>query len=190
MPECRKFPQLHVQAYLAADCDTGRWVVVHFGPWRRRAVCALRGRVHRQHATGPPRRPAHDRRWLGGFVGRDRGDVPAHVFGGRSAMCSWRCLLAAKRPCNVQNMYQGRNCSDHFTCWHTEIQVTQQTFYLTQSRCTDTRSASPSAVTRTSGSGSVASKSSGSQITRKTQMCGNARISTDGYSLTVVSLAV
>ena len=33
---------------------------------------------------------------------------------------------------------QGRICSDKFTCCHTEIEVADQTFYLTQSQYADT----------------------------------------------------
>ena len=33
---------------------------------------------------------------------------------------------------------QGRICSDNFTCCHTEIEVADQTFHLTQSQYTDT----------------------------------------------------
>ena len=40
---------------------------------------------------------------------------------------------------------QGRICSDNFTCCHTEVEVADQTFYLTQSQYTDTGSTSPSA---------------------------------------------
>ena len=39
---------------------------------------------------------------------------------------------------------QGRICSDNFPCYHTEIGVADQTFYLAQSRYTDTRATSPS----------------------------------------------
>ena len=39
---------------------------------------------------------------------------------------------------------QGRICSDNFTCCHTEIEVADQTFYLTQSQYTDTGPTSPS----------------------------------------------
>ena len=39
---------------------------------------------------------------------------------------------------------QGRICSDKFTCCHTEIEVADQTFYLTQSQYTDTGPTSPS----------------------------------------------
>ena len=40
---------------------------------------------------------------------------------------------------------QGRICSDNFTCCHTDIQVADPTFYLTQSQYTDTGPTSPSA---------------------------------------------
>ena len=40
---------------------------------------------------------------------------------------------------------QGRICSDNFTCCHTEIEVADPTFHLTQSQYTDTGPTSPSA---------------------------------------------
>ena len=40
---------------------------------------------------------------------------------------------------------QGRICSDNFTCCYTEIEVADQTFYLTHSQYTDTGPSSPSA---------------------------------------------
>ena len=39
---------------------------------------------------------------------------------------------------------QGRTCSDKLTCCHTETEVADQTFYLTQSQYTDTGPTSPS----------------------------------------------
>ena len=39
---------------------------------------------------------------------------------------------------------QGRLCSDSFTCCHTETEVADPTFYLTQSQHTDTGPTSPS----------------------------------------------
>ena len=39
---------------------------------------------------------------------------------------------------------QGRICSDNFACCHTEAEVADQTFYLTQSQYTDTGPTSPS----------------------------------------------
>ena len=46
---------------------------------------------------------------------------------------------------------QGRICLDNFTCCHTEIEVADQTFYLTQSQYTDTGPTSPSADPITPG---------------------------------------
>ena len=46
---------------------------------------------------------------------------------------------------------QGRICSDNFTCCHTEIEVADQTFHLTQSQYTDTGPTSPSADPITPG---------------------------------------
>ena len=46
---------------------------------------------------------------------------------------------------------QGRICSDHSTCYHTEIEVADPTFYLTQSQYTDTGPTIPSADPITPG---------------------------------------
>ena len=46
---------------------------------------------------------------------------------------------------------QGRICSDSFTCCHTEIEVADQTFFLTQAQYTDTGLTSPSADPITPG---------------------------------------
>ena len=46
---------------------------------------------------------------------------------------------------------QGRICTDNFTCCHTEIEVADQTFHLTQSQYTDTGPTSPSADPITPG---------------------------------------
>ena len=40
---------------------------------------------------------------------------------------------------------QGWICTDNFTCCHTEIEVADPTYYLTQSQSTDTGPTSPSA---------------------------------------------
>ena len=50
--------------------------------------------------------------------------------------------LASQQQASVS---QGRICTDNFTCCHTEIQVADQTFYLTQSQYIDTGPTSPSA---------------------------------------------
>ena len=46
---------------------------------------------------------------------------------------------------------QGRICSDNFTCCHTEMEVADQTFHLTQSQYTDTGPTSPSTDSVTPG---------------------------------------
>ena len=56
------------------------------------------------------------------------------------------CLLVGCLTSQQQaSVSQGRICSDNFTCCHTEIEVADQTFYLTQSQYTDTGPTSPSA---------------------------------------------
>ena len=51
------------------------------------------------------------------------------------------CLTPQQRA----SVSQGWICSDNFTCCHTEIEVANQTSYLTQSQYTDTGPTSPSA---------------------------------------------
>ena len=51
------------------------------------------------------------------------------------------CLTSQQRA----NVSQGQSCSDICTCCHTEIEVADQTFYLTQSQYTDIRPTSPCA---------------------------------------------
>ena len=57
------------------------------------------------------------------------------------------CLMSQQHA----SVSQGRICSDNFTCCHTEIEVADQTFYLTQSQYTDTGPTSPSADPITPG---------------------------------------
>ena len=54
-------------------------------------------------------------------------------------------------PATGYSASRGRICSDNFTCCHTEIDVADQTFYLTQSQYTDTGPTSPSADPITPG---------------------------------------
>ena len=72
-----------------------------------------------------------------------------------SLLCMrWRvvCLLVGCLTSQQQaSVSQGRICSDNFTCCHTEIDVADQTFYLTQSQYTDTGPTSPSADPITPG---------------------------------------
>ena len=50
-------------------------------------------------------------------------------------VCLFVGCLTSQQQASVS---QGRICSDNFTCCHTEIEVVDQTFYLTQSHYTDT----------------------------------------------------
>ena len=59
-----------------------------------------------------------------------------------------RICLTSQQQVSVS---QGRICSDNFTCCHTEIEVADPTFYLTQSQYTDTGPTSPSADPITAG---------------------------------------
>ena len=62
------------------------------------------------------------------------------------------CLLVGCLTSQQQaSVSQGRICSDNLTCCHTEIEVADQTFYLTQSQNTDTGPTSPSADPITPG---------------------------------------
>ena len=58
------------------------------------------------------------------------------------------CCWTSQQQASVS---QGRICSDNFTCCHTEIEVADPTFYLTQSQYTDTGPTSPSADPITPG---------------------------------------
>ena len=63
-----------------------------------------------------------------------------------------RCLFVGWLTSQQQaSVSQGRICSDNFTCCHTEIEVADPTFYLTQSQYTDTGPTSPSADPITPG---------------------------------------
>ena len=57
-------------------------------------------------------------------------------------VCLFVGCLTSQQQASVS---QGQICSDNFTCCHTEIEVADQTFYLTQSQYTDTGPTSPSA---------------------------------------------
>ena len=62
------------------------------------------------------------------------------------------CLLTGCLTSQQQaSVSQGRICTDNFTCCHTEIEVADPTFYLTQSQYTDTGPTSPSADPITPG---------------------------------------
>ena len=57
------------------------------------------------------------------------------------------CLTSQQQA----SVSQGRICMDNFTCCHTEIELADQTFYLTQEQYTDTGQTSPSADPKTPG---------------------------------------
>ena len=61
------------------------------------------------------------------------------------------CLLACLTSKQNASVFQGRICSGNFTCCHTEIEVADQTFHLTQSQYTDTVPTSPSTDPLTPG---------------------------------------
>ena len=66
----------------------------------------------------------------------------------RSIVSLFDACLTSLQQASVS---QGRICSDNFSCCHTEIEVADQTFYLTQSQYTDTGPTSPSADPMTPG---------------------------------------
>ena len=75
-----------------------------------------------------------------------------HLFSSSVLERALVCLLVGCLTSQQQaSVSQGRICSDNFTCCHTEIDVADQTFYLTQSQYTDTRPTSPSADPITPG---------------------------------------
>ena len=60
----------------------------------------------------------------------------------------WLLNVPATCYCTV---FQGRICSDKFTCYHTKIEVADHTFHLKQSQSTDAGPTSPSADPITPG---------------------------------------
>ena len=60
-------------------------------------------------------------------------------------------LVACLTSQQQARVSQGRICLDNFTCCHTEIEVADPTFYLTQSQYTDSGPTSPSADPITPG---------------------------------------
>ena len=78
----------------------------------------------------------------------DPGPPGARQFSHQSRICLLVGCLTSQQQASVS---QGRICSDNFTCCHTEIEVADPTFYLTQSQYTDTGPTSPSADPITPG---------------------------------------
>ena len=65
-----------------------------------------------------------------------------------TTMLLFVACLTSQQPASVS---QGRICEDKFTCSHTEIEVTDQTLYLTQSQYTDAGPTNPRADPITPG---------------------------------------
>ena len=64
---------------------------------------------------------------------------PALYITGEWCRPRYVCLLVGCLTSQQQaRVSQGRICTDNFTCCHTEIEVADQTIYLTQSQYTDT----------------------------------------------------
>ena len=78
--------------------------------------------------------------------------APVYASGDAMLLYGFVCLLVGCLTSQQQaSVSQGRICSDNFTCCHTEIEVADPTFYLTQSQYTDTGLTSPSADPITPG---------------------------------------
>ena len=73
--------------------------------------------------------------------------ITTGISKGKSCLFFW--LLNFQATC--YSVSQGRICSDNCACCHTEIEVADPTFYLTQSQYTDTAPTSPSADPVTTG---------------------------------------
>ena len=75
-----------------------------------------------------------------------------HHAASETGLTLFVCLLVGCLTYQQQaSVSQGRICSDNFRCCHTEIEVADQTFYLTQSQYTGTGPTSPSADPKTPG---------------------------------------
>ena len=100
--------------------------------------------------------------------------VTARMFGvGESRLYSnhnWNCLfvgcLTSPQHTSVS---QGRICSDNFTCCHTEIEVADKTFHLTQSQYSDTGPTCPSTDPITPGAWQGSRLSANFEVTGMTR---------------------
>ena len=71
-----------------------------------------------------------------------------HATMSAGLFCLFDGCLTSQQHASVS---QERVCSDNCTCCHIEIEAADQTFYLTQSQCTDTGPTGPSADPITPG---------------------------------------
>ena len=74
--------------------------------------------------------------------------APARCKCSSGLVCLLVGCLTSQQHASVS---QGRICSNNFTCCHTEIELADPTFHLTQSQYTDTGPTSPSADPITPG---------------------------------------
>ena len=79
------------------------------------------------------------------------------------------CLLACSTTQQHASLFQARISSENFTCCHTEIEVADQNFHLTQSRYPDTRPTNSSADPITSGAWQGSHWSANFYVTGMTQ---------------------
>ena len=84
----------------------------------------------------------------------------------RESVCLFAGCLTSQQQASVS---QGRICSDNFTCCHTEKEVADPTFYLTQSQYTDTGPTSPSADPITPGAWQGSHWNANFEVTGMTQ---------------------
>ena len=80
--------------------------------------------------------------------------------------CLFVGCLTSRQQASVS---QGRVCTDNLTCCHTEIEVADPTFYLTQSQYTDTGPTSPSADPITPGAWQGSQWSANFEVTGMTR---------------------
>ena len=100
---------------------------------------------------------------LGGLVVRC--PPPEREIGGLFVGWLVGCLTSQQHA----DVSQGRICSHNFTCCHTEIEIADQTFHLTQSQYTDTGPTSPSADPITPGAWQGSHWSANFEVTGMTQ---------------------
>ena len=109
------------------------------------------------------------------FLSRSH-SLPPYSEKSCSRDCLWVGCLTSQQHASVS---QGRICSDNFTCCHTEIQVADPTFYLTQSQHTDTGPTSPSTDPITPGAWQGSHWSANFEVTGMTRPRKNPGASGD-----------
>ena len=95
---------------------------------------------------------------------------------GQCIVCLLVGCLTSQQHASVS---QGRIYLDNFTCRHTEIEVADQTFYLTQSQYTDTGPTSPSADPMTPGAWQGSRWNANFEVTGMTRSRKKSRLQRD-----------